>query len=254
MQMDGNTILVTGGGGGIGLALAKRLAARGNHVIICGRNISKLEEAKRLIPGLVTLTCDVSSEKDRAELATRVTSDYPALNVLVNNAGIQNRPAPLLESQNWAETRTEIATNLDAPIHLTMLLLPQLSRQPRATILNVTSGLAHVTIPAMPIYCATKAALHSFTQSLRYQLKATAIGVVEIVPPSVNTDLGGRGLHTAGVDLDEFADHAMRMLEKGEPEFGYQFSEKARLASRAERDQMTAHLATLAIERPKAAR
>ncbi|WP_437817612.1 SDR family oxidoreductase [Sorangium sp. So ce1078] len=242
MRLDRNTILITGGASGIGLALAQRFVRAGSTVVVCGRRQEQLDQAERACPGLRAVQCDVSVEAERAALVERVTRELPALNVLINNAGIQNRPPPLLETQDWSRHRSEIAINLEAPMHLSMLLIPHLLKQESPAILNVTSGLAFVPIALMPTYCATKAALHSFTLSLRYQLKDTAMRVVEIVPPAVNTDLGGKGLHDSGVPLDEFADHSMAQLEKGELEFGYQFSEKGRLSSRKELDDQLAAL------------
>ena len=236
MRMTGNTILVTGGGSGIGLAQAKRYAARDNRVVITGRRAEALAAAKRDTSALETLRGDVSSEAGRVALAQEALARFPTLNVLVNNAGIQNRPAPLLQPQDWSAHRAELATNLDAPLHLTMLLLPHLAKAPFGAIVNVTSGLAFAPIAFMPTYCLTKAALHSFTLSLRHQLKDTALDVVEIVPPAVNTDLGGPGLHTFGVDLDAFADSIFARLENGETEIGYATSETRRLASRQELD------------------
>lgn len=242
MQVTGNTILVTGGGSGIGLALAKRFATRGNRVVICGRRVEMLAAAKQGTPSFETLQCDVSSEAGRLALVEAALTRFPALNVLVNNAGIQNRPAPLMQPQDWSAHRAELATNLDGPLHLTMLLLPHLSKVPFGAVLNVTSGLAFAPIAAMPTYCLTKAALHSFTLSLRHQLKDTALDVVEIVPPAVNTDLGGPGLHTFGVNLDAFADSIFARLEMGETEIGYGTSEERRLASRQELDAYFAQL------------
>jgi len=234
MHIEGNTVLVTGGASGIGFALAQRFARAGSTVVVCGRRKEQLEEAKRLCPELHTIPCDLSSETERVALVERVTRAFPALNVLVNNAGIQNRPPRWTEAQDWASYRAEIAINIEAPVHLSMLLTRHLIAQASASILNVTSGLAFVPIAFMPMYCATKAAVHSFTLSLRYQLQGTSVRVVEVIPPAVETDLGGKGLHTTGVPVDAFADHAMEQLEKGELEFGYQFSEKARLATRDE--------------------
>jgi len=236
MRMTGNTILITGGGSGIGLALARRYAARGNRVIVSGRRAEALAAAKRDMPALETLQSDVSNEGGRAALVEEARRRFPALNVLVNNAGIQNRPAPLLQPQDWSAHRAELATNLDAPLHLTMLLLPHLAEAPFGAVVNVTSGLAFAPFAVMPTYCLTKAALHSFTLSLRHQLKDTALDVVEIVPPAVNTDLGGPGLHTFGVNVDAFADSIFARLEKGETEIGYETSEVRRLASRQELD------------------
>lgn len=234
MQLANQTVLVTGGGSGIGFALAKRFAEAGSKVIVCGRRAAQLEQAKRDCPNLITFVCDVSKATDRTSLARHVMTEFPQLNVVVNNAGIQNRPGNYAQSQDWAPAEHEIAINLEAPIHLSMLFAPFLVKQPKATIINVTSGLAFTPLSFMPVYCATKAALHSFTLSLRHQLKNSSVTVVEVAPPAVNTDLGGKGLHDAGVPLDEFADHAMAMIAKGELEVGYGFSEKARLSSRDE--------------------
>jgi uncharacterized oxidoreductase len=161
---------------------------------------------------------------------------FPPLDVLVNNAGIQRRIS-IDEPEPWTSTHEEIAINLEAPIHLTRLLLPHLRNQPRPAILNVTSGLSFTPLANVPVYCATKAALHSFTLSLRHQLRNSPIEVVEIIPPAVNTDLGGPGLHTFGVALDEFADAVMPRLEEGELEIAYGFAQQTSRASRADLDE-----------------
>ncbi len=232
MNFSGNTILVTGGATGIGLALARRLAEAGNEVVVCSRRESALADAQRECPRLHVLRGDVSIESERVRLIETMVRQFPKFNVLLNNAGIQNRPPKFTEPQDWAQHRQELATNLDAPMHLSMLAIPHLLKQPQAWIANVTSGLAFQPIAAMATYCATKAALHSFTLSLRWQLRETGIRVVEIAPPAVQTDLGGKGLHDFGVPLDEFADHAFARFTAGEAEFGYQSSEQARLAGR----------------------
>jgi len=242
MKVTDNTVLITGGGSGIGLALARLFAARGNTVIAAGRREDVLAAAQKAIPGLQTIRADVSGEAGRIELAKEAAARFPALNVLVNNAGIQQHPEPLLQPQDWSAHRAEIAVNLEAPVHLTMLLLPHLAKAAQAAIVNVTSGLAFVPIAAMSTYCLTKAGLHSFTQSLRHQLRDTKIGVVEIAPPAVDTDLGGPGLHTFGVNVDAFAKHVLAGLEKGETEIGYQMSEGARLANREQQAEIFARL------------
>lgn len=242
MQLSNNTILITGGGSGIGLALAKRFLSAGSTVIACGRRADVLESVKKENPGLHVFTADVGTEAGRKLLFEKAVSSYPKINVLINNAGIQNRPPALTAPQNWESHKEELAINLEAPMHLSMLFIPHLLKMERPAILNVSSGLAFLPMAFMPTYCATKAALHSFTMSLREQLKATPIRVVEIVPPAVNTDLGGKGLHNFGEPLDAFADHAMKCLADGQQEFGYTFSEKARNASRAELDGMFANL------------
>jgi uncharacterized oxidoreductase len=238
MDLQGHTILITGGASGIGFGLATRLAAAGSEVIVCGRREAQLEEAKRLCPALHTLQADVSTEAGRMSLAARAIEAFPKLDFLINNAGVQNRPPRLTdaEPQDWASHAQELAINLHAPMHLSMLLVPHLLSRPRATIVNVSSGLAFVPLAFMPTYCATKAALHSYTLSLRKQLAATSVRVVEIIPPMVNTDLGGKGLHDEGAPLDVFSDHCLARLAAGDLELGYGFSEKGRLASRAELD------------------
>jgi len=232
MDLRGNTILITGGGSGIGLALAARFLKAGSRVIICGRRKDQLLQAQESYPGLTAIACDLTSESERHSLFTRVIKEFPKLNVLINNAGIQNRPPPLKEPQVWEKHHQEIITNLEAPMHLSMLFIPHLVKQPAPVIMNVTSGLAFGPLAFLPTYCATKAALHSFTLSLRHQLASTPIKVVEIIPPAVNTDLGGPGLHNFGANLDDFADHAIAQIAKGALEFGFGTSDKSRLASR----------------------
>lgn len=244
LLLTNQTVLITGGTAGIGLALAKRFHARGNTVIVCGRDREKLTTAKSLLPGLITLRADVASADERAKLFATVTRDFPGLSVLVNNAGIQNQPPPMLELQDWNAHAQEIAINLEAPVHLSMLALPFLAHKSGAAIINITSGLAFVPIARMPVYCATKAALHSFTQSLRYQAKSAGVTVIELAPPAVNTDLGGKGLHDFGEPLDAYADDALAALEAGKLEHGYKMSEAARLADSAGLGVMFARMNT----------
>ncbi|WP_216726377.1 SDR family oxidoreductase [Hymenobacter siberiensis] len=238
MNLATNTILLTGGASGIGLALAIRFLQAGSTVIIVGRRADKLAEAQQRYPGLITRQGDIATAAQRTELVRWATTEYPALNVLVNNAGIQNRIQLADDAAaDWETRRQELVINVEAPIHLAMLLVPHLRQQPGAAIVNVTSGLSFAPAAFVPIYSATKAALHSFTLSLRHQLVPTGIAVLEIVPPAVNTDLGGPGLHTFGVPVDDFADSVMARLAAGEQEVGYGSSEKSRLASRAELDE-----------------
>ncbi|MBC6988868.1 MULTISPECIES: SDR family oxidoreductase [Hymenobacter] len=236
MNLAANTILITGGASGIGLALAERFVKAGSEVVVCGRRADKLLEAQQKVPGLHTRVCDVAEVADRVALLEWVKANFPRLNVLVNNAGIQRRTQLAQNDEPWENHRQEITINVDAPIHLAMLFLPHLQQQQNPAIINVTSGLAFVPAAFVPIYSATKAALHSFTLSLRHQLANTPVQVLEVVPPAVDTDLGGPGLHTFGVPVDEFADSVMQRLANGETEVGYGFSEKSRLASRQEAD------------------
>ncbi len=237
MDLGSSCVLITGGATGIGFALAERFLKAGAEVLICGRREEKLLEARRKHPELKTRVCDLSLETDRVALHDWALDECPGLNALVNNAGIQRR-VNFSVVEKWERTREEIAINLEAPVHLSALFIPYLRNQGRAAILNVTSGLAFAPMAAVPIYCATKAALHSFTLSLRHQLAGTPIEVIEIIPPAVDTDLGGPGLHTFGVALNEFADAVMKGLEAGEKEIAYGFSQQSSRASRAELEAM----------------
>jgi uncharacterized oxidoreductase len=193
MKESGNTILITGGATGIGLALAKRFSDLGNTVIICGRRQGKLEEAAKKIPGLHTLRCDISNAEDRQALHDCIASDFKDLNVLVNNAGIQRRIDFTKGVEDLLHTDDEIEINLKSQIYLTALFIPLLSERKEAAIINVSSGLGIVPLAVFPIYSATKAAVHSLTMSLRHQLKTTTIRVFEVIPPTVH-DTGLKGM------------------------------------------------------------
>jgi len=241
MDLASNTVLITGGASGIGLALAERFLAAGSEVIVCGRREETLREAQGRHPRLKTRVCDVADESERVSLFNWAAGELPRLNVLVNNAGIQRR-FELTDIEDWEPVHQEIAINLEAPIHLSALFIPHLLKQERPAIVNVTSGLSFVPMASAPVYSATKAALHSFTLSLRHQLAATPIEVVEIVPPAVNTDLGGVGLHTFGVPVNEFADAVMARVQAGELEVAYGFAQQSSRASREELDAIFARM------------
>ncbi|MGG6310531.1 SDR family oxidoreductase [Paenibacillus macerans] len=240
MKLSGNTILITGGSTGIGLAFAERFRKAGNTVIVCGRRENALQDAKEKVPGLITHVCDLDRESERLALFDWVTANYPEVNVLLNNAGIQLRYNVLKADarDHWNDFRKEITTNMDAPFHLAMLFAPYFAAKETAAIINVTSGLAFTPFAIAPIYSASKAALHSFTISLRHQLSDTSVEVIEIAPPAVNTDLGGAGLHTQGEPLDAFADGIFNDLAEGKAEIGYGTS-VARL--RMSRDEIDAY-------------
>lgn len=242
MRQSGNTVLITGGAAGIGLAFAQRFLAAGNEVIICGRRSEKLAEVKAQYPAIHTRKCDVADSAARVEFVSWARENFPDLNVLVNNAGIQQRFNILKAQDEWEQYHREIAVNFDGPIHLTLLLADHLRRQQAPAIINVTSGLALTPAAFAPIYSATKAGLHSFTQSLRQQLQKTGVEVIEVLPPAVNTDLGGAGLHTFGEPLDAFADGVFAGLARGEQEIGYGSSQGRLRASRDELDQGTAQI------------
>jgi len=187
MKLSENTILITGGASGIGLELAKQLYLRGNRVIITGRDQAKLDAAQRLLPEIVAIRSDVSAVHDIDLLHARILRDFPEMNVLINNAGIM-REVNLHDLQGGLDELTaEVDINLCGPIRMTKRFLPHLKSRPSAAIVNVSSGLAFVPLPTSPVYCATKAALHSFTQSLRVQLKHTNVKVFELAPPATKT-------------------------------------------------------------------
>ncbi len=185
-----NTILITGGGSGIGCGLAEAFHKLGNHVIIAGRRRNVLDEVTAANPGMTSHVLDVSDPAKLNAFAADVVAKYPALNVLINMAGV-SKPENLVEGADPSIVDDTIATNLVAPLQLTAALLPHLKQQSNAVIMNVTSGLAFIPLAMNPTYCATKAALHSWTLSLRYQLKKTGIEVLELAPPYVQTELGG---------------------------------------------------------------
>lgn len=243
MELSNNTVLVTGGGSGIGLAIAKHFLDAGSQVVICGRRADKLAEVQAAHPGLKTRVADVANVNDRRELIAWMIAEYPDFNVLVNNAGIQRRQRFATDTADWSSRQQEIAINLEAPVHLAALVLNQFHAQPKAAIINISSGLAFVPALFAPVYAATKAAIHSFTVSLRAELDTTSVQVIEIAPPAVNTDLGGVGIHTDGVPVDEFVDSVMARVAVGELEVGYGFSETARHASREQLDHLFAQSA-----------
>jgi uncharacterized oxidoreductase len=192
VRTSGNAVLITGGATGIGLALAEVLVAKGNEVAICGRRRAKLVAAQRRIPRLQIRVCDVSRAASRQALLRWLRQRLPALNVLVNNAGIQRTVDFLKGPRDLPLADDELAINLAAPIHLAALLIPALRKRPEAAIVNISSGLGFTPLAQVPVYCATKAAIHSFSLSLRHQLRRTRVRVFEIAPPIVTTELAGR--------------------------------------------------------------
>jgi uncharacterized oxidoreductase len=216
MKITGSTILITGGGSGIGLALAEEFAKLGNKVIVAARSAHKLELAAK--KGLQQLPVNMSSRESIESLARTVVTRFPALNVVIHNAGIMKNEN--LRRANNSDLAVEtIATNLTGPILLTAALLPHLIKQPDATVMTVTSGLAFVPLAMTPTYSATKAALHSYTQSLRYQLKDTPVHVIELVPPYVQTELMGSRQRNdpAAMPLGDFIAEVMGIL-KSQPD------------------------------------
>ncbi|MDQ6815325.1 MAG: SDR family NAD(P)-dependent oxidoreductase [Bacteroidota bacterium] len=217
MKSANNKILITGGATGIGLGLTKRFVEENNTVIICGRRESALKEVSDMLPSVITKACDLSIEAERVELYNWVAANHSDLNVLINNAGIQNWMS-VSDNDFYLKANEEINTNVLAPIHLTTLFtnLPLLN-----TIVNVTSGLAFVPLAKVPVYCATKAFMRSFTLSLRHTLTSKNIEVIEIIPPALNTDLGGKGLHDIYPSVSEFVEALFQQLKEGKTELTF---------------------------------
>lgn len=214
MNPSGNTILITGGGSGIGRGLAEAFHAAGNHVIVAGRRQSALDEVTAANPGIQSLAFDVAGAAPIRSFAAEATRKYPKINVLVNNAGIM-RAERLAESPaSLDDAEAIVATNLLGPIRLTHALLPHLKQQPNACIVNVSSGLAFVPMALTPTYCATKAAIHSWTQSLRWQLRSAGIEVLEIVPPYVQTHLMNGADDPRAMPLKDFIAETMEILRR----------------------------------------
>jgi uncharacterized oxidoreductase len=214
MQLTGNTILVTGGGSGIGRGLAESIHQLSNQVIISGRRSDVLNDTTKANPGIAPLTLDVNDPEAIRTFVAQVTTEYPNLNVLINNAGIMRIENLRDSPTSLADSEAIITTNLLGPIRLTAALLPHLKKQTHAAIINVTSGLGFVPLPVTPTYSATKAALHSYTLSLRVQLADTPVEVIEIIPPAVATELTpGRTPNERMMSLPDYIEQTMQILK-----------------------------------------
>jgi uncharacterized oxidoreductase len=229
MNLSNNKILITGGASGIGLGLTERFVQENNTVIICGRRKAALKEVAEKFPSVITKVCDIANEAERLELYNWVVANHPDVNVLVNNAGIQNW-MNVQDDDFYKKASDEISINIAAPIHLTTLFLGLKSLN---TIMNVTSGLAFVPLSKVPVYCATKAFFRSFTLSLRHQLKSTGTEVIEIIPPALNTDLGGKGIHDEHPAVSDFIESIFKQLKDGKVELTFGTSESRAAANNA---------------------
>ncbi len=221
MKISRNTILITGGTSGIGLALASQLIARDNTVIITGRSEERLAKVRKELPDIHTFVCDQSDPEDIRKLYENVSHSFPSLNVLINNAGIGLKRTLNDESSSLEELETEIRTNLIGPIQLVKQFLPLLKAQKNSAIVNVTSGLAFVPLGPKPIYSATKSAMHTYTMTLRVHLAHTGVKVIELAPPATATEfnLGQEDMNTPGLmAVDTFAKKAIAGLLKGKEE------------------------------------
>ena len=223
MKMSGNTILITGGATGIGYSMSKYFLARGNTVVICGRREARLEQAAGELPGLHTIRCDVADPDDRGVLLRYMKDNFPGVNILINNAGIQ-RDVDLTKGMVDLDSGAdEIRINLEAPIYLSALFTPLLAARDNAVIVNVSSGLAFMVEHAigMPVYCATKAGLHTFSLAQRRQLAPLGIRVVEIIPPMVESELNMESRRKRNmlktpymISSDEFTEKALAKMEQ----------------------------------------
>lgn len=241
MKITGNTILITGGTSGIGRGLAEALHAKGNKVIISGRRQNLLDEVTGRNPGMTGISVDMTDAQAVVDFANKLKQDFPALNVVINNAGIA-RPTDYTSDNIDTQTSDDIIqTNITGVIHLSAALLPTLRAQPHSTLAVTTSGLAFVSYPPAPVYSATKAFMHNWLDGLRMQLRNTSVEVLEIAPPYVQTELGGpqQAVDPRAMPLDEYVNEVVSILENNTIEKGEVLVERVKPMRNAERDGKT---------------
>ena len=223
MKMTKNTILITGAATGIGYSMAKYFYKRDNTVIICGRREEKLAQVKKEFPGIHSLRCDVANPDDRTILLNYISDNFPKINILINNAGIQRDIDLTKGIFDFTHGDNEVRINLEAPIYLSAMFIPLLSNKENSTIVNISSGLAFMVERAtgMPVYCATKAGLHAFSVAQRAQLAPLGIRVVEIIPPMVESELNIEGRTKRNmlktpymISADDFVEKALAKMEQ----------------------------------------
>ena len=253
MKLENKTVLITGGTSGIGLELARQLRQRGATVIVTGRDQDRLDAAKRMLPGLHIVKSDVSDPGAIAALRANLVAQFPKLDTLINNAGIM-RNLNFGRDGDLLDVTREIEINLSGPVRMIQEFLPHLKTREGALIVNVSSGLAFIPFPAAPIYCATKAAVHSFTQSLRAQLDGSGVTIVELAPPAVETPLL-RGEFAEemkgqkGMDVKALAARAIAGIEAGTLEIRPGLSNVLKVMSRIAPHFMFKQLAKMAKPR-----
>lgn len=214
MKMTGNTILITGGGSGIGRALAEKFHALGNVVIISGRNVSRLDDVAAANPGMIAVELDITDANAIKDFVQHIVAEHPQLNVVINNAGIMIPEAMNANPVDVAVADATVITNVLGPIRLSSALLSHLAKQPDATLMTVSSGLAFVPLAMTPTYSATKAAIHSWSVAMRHQLRNGPVRVVELAPPYVQTELMGehQAVDPHAMPLAEFIDEVFAIL------------------------------------------
>jgi len=221
MKLSHNKILITGGASGIGLGLTQRFIEENTTVIICGRRADVLQAVAKQFPSVITRTCDLSLAHERVALYEWITKEHDDLNVLINNAGIQQWMS-ITDDDFFSRSQEEITTNVEAPVHLASLFIQLKSLD---TLINVTSGLSFVPLIKTPVYSATKAFMHSFTMSLQHLLKNKNIEVIEMIPPALNTDLGGKGIHDFAPPVSAFITTIFEQLKEGKDVLTFGMSE-----------------------------
>ncbi len=257
MKLKQRTVLITGGTSGIGLELARQLLGRGNTIIVTGRDQDALDSTARTLPGVHTFKSDLGDPDAIAALHEAVLPRFPAFDTLINNAGIM-RNIRLDGERSLQDLTREIEVNLSGPVRMVQQFLPHLMSRPGALIVNVSSGLAFVPLPAAPVYCATKAAIHSYTQSLRAQLQGTGVTVVELAPPGVETPLfrGEFAEETQGqkaMDPKELVRRAIVGIEAGKPEIRPGLSNVLNAMSRLAPRLMLSQMVKMSKPKTKAA-
>lgn len=237
MQLAGNTVLVTGGGTGIGRGLAEAFRQAGSTVIIAGRRQSVLDETVAANPGMQSVRLDTGDPAAIQSAVPALLQRFPSLNVVLHSAGIM-KAEKLKDGIPMGDVTETIAINLTGVIGLTAALLPHLLQQPCAAVLTVSSGLAFVPLALNPTYCATKAAIHSWTQSLRYQVQGTSVEVIEIAPPYVQTELTGERQKSdpMAMPLDDYLRETVHLLQAGNLPAGEVLVERVKLQRNAERE------------------
>ena len=230
------TVLITGGSSGIGLGLAEEFLKAGSTVIVTGRREGPLKEAQAKLPKLHIHVNDVSEAEERKKLSAWAVKEFPKLNVLVNNAGIQRRGALAEEPEDWSVRQLEYKINMEAPVHLMQLFSSHFVKQKEAAFVNISSGLAFIPCPFAPVYGATKAFVHHFNLGARFHYAKSKVRVVEIAPPAVKSNLGGS--HDYGEDCDVFCEHVFKRFAGGESEIGFTLAESSRIASRKDNEKV----------------